>query len=248
MRKLCFAFSIVLIAPFLLGQERKAKDIYKMPIPKNLEQCFQLLGETLSQKELDVIRTLPETSIHDHKEFVYGADFFHAWKIYDGSRLTDYFNKRGLVGSEEIYETILVSYHRYLNKLPIDLEGQIKKYQAKQKVESEAYMARTKQETLNGIYIPKDMEDCFLQLNKILKEKDIEEIKSLSSKKEMIKYHHGLGLWIRNNWGLWSGSRLQVYLLQKKLKHPDDMSSLILEYYYDWLHGNHVEWKKFDGK
>ncbi len=91
------------------------KDVYDLPIPRNLEQCFKILGKTLSENELFVIRTFPEDSIYFNNEFKNGADFFHAWKIYDGSRLTKFFNKKGLSGSHEIYETILISYHRYFN-------------------------------------------------------------------------------------------------------------------------------------
>ena len=59
------------------------------------------------------------------------------------------------------------------------------------------------------------MQDCFIQLDKILPEKDRTEIKNLKSRDETIKYHHGLGVWLRNNWGLWGGSRLQKYFLDK---------------------------------
>lgn len=89
------------------------------------------------------------------------------------------------------------------------------------------------------------MKDCFVQLDKTLSEKDKTEIKSLESRDETIKYHHGLGMWLRNNWGLWGGSRLQKYFLNKKVDQPDGMSSLILEYYYDWLNNKNEGWQKW---
>lgn len=238
-------FSIVSISSF--GQSQK-KNVHDIKIPKNLDQCFKILNKTLSDKELEIIKISPEDSIYHHDEFKHGTDFFHAWKLYEGSRLTRYFNKKGLYGTHEIYNTILVSYHRHLNNKPLDLESQIKKYQEKQEKEHQAYLERTKQDTINGVYIPKNIEDCFYSLSKILKEKDIEEIKSLSKRDEVIKYHHNLGMWLRNNWGLWGGSRLQQYLIKRGLKHPDDMSHTILEFYYDWLNGNNIEWQKFDKK
>ena len=42
------------------------------------------------------------------------------------------------------------------------------------------------------------------------------------------KYHHTVGLWIRNEWGLWAGSRLARYFRRLGVAHPDDMSSIIL--------------------
>jgi len=238
---------ISLNSGILLGQNEK-KSVHDMRIPKNLEQCFKKLEKTLSNEELEVIKTFQEDSIYHHEEFKYGTDFFHAWKLYDGSRLTRYFNKKGLKGSHEIYNTILISYHRYLNNKPIDLEGQIAKYQAKQKKQYEAYLAKTKKDSINGIYIPINLEDCFQTLNKVLKEEDINTIKNLESREEVIQYHHGFGRWLRNNWGLWGGSRIQKYLIEKGLKHPDDMSHTILEFYYDWLNGNNEEWQKFEKK
>lgn len=115
---------------YILGQNKSNKDIYDYPIPKSIEKCFEILDKTLPQDEKLLVKTLPEDSIYFHKEFQYGADFFHAWKIYDGSKLTKYFNEKGLFNSNDIYETILISYHRYLNKKEINLEQQIAKYNA----------------------------------------------------------------------------------------------------------------------
>lgn len=56
----------------------------------------------------------------------------------------------------------------------------------------------------------------------------------------------GLGMWMRNNWRLWAGSRLQKYFLVRGIRHPDDMSGVILEYYYDWLKGQKEAWKDWD--
>jgi len=112
----------------------------------------------------------------------------------------------------------------------------------------EAYNNRIVADSINGLYIPKNLEECFLELNKHLKPKDIEAIKKLKNNNEMILYHRGFGTWLRNNWGLYCGSRLQKYLIGKGLKHPDSMSSTILEFYYDWLNGQHEKWKEFEAK
>jgi hypothetical protein len=51
---------------------------------------------------------------------------------------------------------------------------------------------------------------------------------------------------MRNNWGLWGGSRLQKYFTEKGVGHPDEMSSVILFFYWDWLQGNKDSWKKWE--
>jgi hypothetical protein len=114
--------------------------------------------------------------------------------------------------------------------------------------EREAYKNRIVADSINGLYIPKNLEECFIELNKLLKPKDIESIKNLKERSETIQYHHGFGTWLRNNWGLWGGSRLQQYLIAKGLSHPDDMSATILEFYYDWLNGQHEKWREFEAK
>jgi hypothetical protein len=114
--------------------------------------------------------------------------------------------------------------------------------------EREDYKKRIVADSINGLYIPKNLEECFLELNKLLKTKDIEAIKNLKDRSETILYHHGFGTWLRNNWGLWGGSRLQQYLISKGLRHPDNMSATILEFYYDWLNGQHEKWKEFETK
>ncbi|MFB6342771.1 DUF6794 domain-containing protein [Saccharicrinis sp. FJH62] len=101
-------------------------------------------------------------------------------------------------------------------------------------------------DSINGIYIPKNIEECFYQLNKILEPRFVEKIKNLNNSSETIRFHFGLGMWIRNNWGLWGGSRLQLYMQKRGIEHPDSMSGVILSYYYDWLNGNNDNWQKFD--
>lgn len=227
------------------GQTKEKPSVHELPIPKTLNECFTLLNKTMPDDEIQLVKTLPEDSIYYNSAFRYGTDFFHAWKLYDGSRLTQYFNKLGLQGSHPIYNTILVSYHRYLNRDSVKLEEQIKKYQAVQRKEEQEYLAKLDKDTLNGVYIPKDLKDCFIQLDKMLPQKSKTEIRNLKNKDETIKYHHGLGMTLRNSWGLWGGSRLQKYFLERKVNHPDGMSSLILEYYFDWLNDNNSEWQKW---
>jgi len=114
--------------------------------------------------------------------------------------------------------------------------------------EREEYNKRLIADSINGILIPRNLEESFIELNKLLTSEDIEAIKSLNDRSETISYHFGLGMWLRNNWGFWGGSRLQQYLIKKGFRHPDDMSATILKFYYDWLNEQHDEWKKFERK
>lgn len=126
---------VTTISISVYSQTKEHKTIYDFPIPQTLEKCFGILDKTMNKNEKDLIKTLQEDSIYFHKEFQYGTDFFDAWKLYDGSVLTNYFNRIGIFNSHEIYETILISYHRYLNQKEIKINEQIARYKTIQQKE-----------------------------------------------------------------------------------------------------------------
>ncbi|NOR86056.1 MAG: hypothetical protein GQ527_00460 [Bacteroidales bacterium] len=103
---------------------------------------------------------------------------------------------------------------------------------------------RRKQDSLNGVYIPKDIEDCFIELDKMFTPKNKEELKNSSPN----AYHFGLGTWLRNNWGLWKGSRLHLYFEKKGVTHPDNMSGIILNSYFHLLNHETIDLNKIFDK
>jgi hypothetical protein len=86
-----------------------------------------------------------------------------------------------------------------------------------------------------GLYIPRDLEDCFVELKKMLHPSLIDEIKT-GTENDMVDHHFGLGMWMRNYWRLWGGSRLGEYFNSLGISHPDDMSSIVLDSF--WRHLN----------
>ena len=96
------------------------------------------------------------------------------------------------------------------------------------------------QEQDKKVYIPKNLDECFIELKKELSQKELEEFKNKGEDK-VIEYHHSLGMWIRNNWGLWSGSRLAKYFNEIGVYHPDDMSSIILDSLHRHLNGKDIK-------
>jgi|GEM_PF-1011715 len=100
------------------------------------------------------------------------------------------------------------------------------------------------QDYIEGVYIPKNLSECFKELNRLLKQDDKENIKLNGEKKFMAEYHFSIGLWIRNNWGLWRGSALSKYFNSLEIYHPDDMSGIILNSYYNYLSGNDIQLQK----
>ncbi len=76
-------------------------------------------------------------------------------------------------------------------------------------------------------YVPIDLDDAHRELLRMLSNDDVDKIRRAGDD-EAATFHMGLGLWIRNNWGLWGGSRLAVHFNGLGVRHPDDMSGIIL--------------------
>ena len=75
------------------------------------------------------------------------------------------------------------------------------------------------------IPIPKTIDEAISTLEKILSDEDREYL----LKNGAISMHDSLGRWIRNEWGLWTGSELKNELKKKGFEHPDDMSNYVIE-------------------
>ena len=61
------------------------------------------------------------------------------------------------------------------------------------------------EDSLKTLYIPVDLPDCMRQLDSILTPENKEWILSVEEKDFLARIHLALGIWIRNNWGLWAG-------------------------------------------
>jgi hypothetical protein len=88
----------------------------------------------------------------------------------------------------------------------------------------------------SGILIPSGVPEAMLELDRMLSQPFRRELRE---QHDMPAEQHdfGLGLWIRNNWGLWSGSRLAVYFAEAGVRHPDTMSGIVLRAYARHLRG-----------
>lgn len=81
---------------------------------------------------------------------------------------------------------------------------------------------------------PTTIEQCMNALSEKLSSEEQHTIRAMPIN-QIGAMHHGLGQWIRNNWGLWSGGELLEHLKSLGFMHPDDMSSAILVEYWNWL-------------
>jgi hypothetical protein len=89
--------------------------------------------------------------------------------------------------------------------------------------------------------IPKNLEDCFIQINSFWDDSTKLKVKNWTEKEFLENTHRGFGTWMRNNWQLWGGSRLSKYFNELGIYHPDDMSSIILTSYHRYLNNQEIK-------
>lgn len=110
--------------------------------------------------------------------------------------------------------------------------------QDKQQLIKEAdsiYQSNIKKSRLNGVYIPKDLEDAFAELDRMSPPESLVKIKSVSEETIAKKLHFGLGKWMAYNWNFDEGSRFSHYLKGLGLFHSDDMIDFMLVSYHRHL-------------
>ena len=114
----------------------------------------------------------------------------------------------------------------------------------------EEYKRRLTLEKIDDIYIPKNLYESLTELDRIL---NFENKKQLIESKDSWQFNShmgGLGMWIRNNWGINGGSRLLKYFndrnIGKEMFGNDEISGVIIEQYILWLKGNKNAWKKWE--
>jgi hypothetical protein len=89
-------------------------------------------------------------------------------------------------------------------------------------------------------YRPHTIKEAVIQLGRIHDDSTKSLIMNMTEDKFLAGSHMGMGMWIRNKWGLWRGGKLKSDMKSWGQFDPDEMSSLILKCYYRELHG--LEW------
>ena len=82
---------------------------------------------------------------------------------------------------------------------------------------------------------PKNLTECIQMLDKNLKKEDKEYIKTLTEDEFFMESHFTIGMGIRNEWIRGGNPELVKFFLDQGVKHPDDMSAMILTSYYRYL-------------
>ncbi|MBK7873423.1 MAG: hypothetical protein IPJ74_23560 [Saprospiraceae bacterium] len=94
------------------------------------------------------------------------------------------------------------------------------------------YQRRIKLEYINEVYIPVDLTDAFVQLNKLIDDSSKASFKSMSEEEAARELFFGFGRWMIVNWDFYNGSRLSHYIRELGITFPDDMARFIMVSYH----------------
>lgn len=106
-----------------------------------------------------------------------------------------------------------------------------------------AYQYNIRQEYLHNVYIPKDLTDAFIQLNRLIDEPSKQKFKSLEEEEAASRLFFSLGRWISHNWGFYGGSRLSHFIRELGITHPEDMARFVIISYHRNLNRKPLEVK-----
>jgi hypothetical protein len=94
--------------------------------------------------------------------------------------------------------------------------------------------------------VPKNLNDAISYLDCKWSDKDKEDFKNTPEDDAVTELHFGTGQAIRNNWGLWRKrkNRLNLFFNIRGIRHPDDISSIILTSFHRHLNSKDIDLKR----
>lgn len=98
-------------------------------MPETLEECFEILTKMTGKKNLDVFKKTGEDTALAGIHFSGGMWIRNNWGLWgQKGKLYKYFKGLGLFHPDDMSSIILRSFHRHLNKKPLNVEEQVKSY------------------------------------------------------------------------------------------------------------------------
>lgn len=113
-------------AQLLTKRQKNAKKQNSIYIPEDIYDAMKELDKRTTEDFKTQIKGWKEQEAIYKSQATLGLILRHDWKLWNGSRLSYYFNQKSITNANDMTDIIIRSYHRYLNGKPLDLEKQIK--------------------------------------------------------------------------------------------------------------------------
>lgn len=214
----------------------------KTKLPKNLKQTIEYLNKDCSDSLRTIIIKTPDKEL---KKLIYPSEGYYKTIFYltngknSYSQIARYLSNRGIDDNQDL--VILITFKRFLEGKRYNGRQTLKHYKKLELKRNSEYELRYTIDSIQDIYIPKDLYDSFNQINIFWHDTTKVKVKEWSEKEFTGNTHDGFGRWMRNNWQLWRGSRLSKYFNDIGIVHPDDMSGIILTSYYRQINDKDIK-------
>ena len=154
MKKLFLCLFVFAIAyPSLNGQSTLSKEelflknynkrikkerLFGVYIPKDVPDAIAQLNKLTPRDAKTSFKSVPEEIAVTKLHFSLGRWIIHNWGFYEGSRLSHHLKKIGAIHPDDQAKVLITAYHRYLNKVPLDVKKVADFYTEKRRKEFEA--------------------------------------------------------------------------------------------------------------
>ncbi|MEJ7559371.1 MAG: DUF6794 domain-containing protein [Pedobacter sp.] len=176
---------------------------------------------------------------------------FEADKIFDKDKIETYLEntvfKTEFIPKEvnKIYVKNFYGGYRNFDDKIAEEETQKEKERAQEEAKK-----RLTLEKIGDVYIPKNLHECLTELDKIVDFEGKKQVLDPKDAWQLNSHMGGLGMWIRNNWGINGGSRLSKYFHDRNIgtgtSGNDEISGVIITQYIKWLKGDNKSWKEWE--
>lgn len=120
----------------------KKERLYGVYIPKDIADSFGALNSLTAQSSRQAFKNAPEEVAVKKLHFSLGRWIIHNWGFYGGSRLSQHIKELGVTHPDDQAKLIILSYHRYLNKKPLQVKEQVDVVLERQKKKLEARLKK----------------------------------------------------------------------------------------------------------
>jgi len=122
-------------------------------IPKNLDEVFSQLTKRSEPEAINSFKNAPEDLVAKKLHFSLGRWIIFNWNFEEGSRISHYLHELGLKDHDDKAQFLIVSFHRHLNEIDLDIEQRVKLLADARKKKTEKNQTR---ELLETKPIPKE--------------------------------------------------------------------------------------------
>jgi hypothetical protein len=115
-----------LLILLFISVQLKAQDSIHFDYPQNIEDCFEILEMSFTEKNKTAFIRFEETNLVSYHHTLGKSirNNFYLWSF--DAEIVKYFNNMKIYSADDMSAIIIMSWHRKLNNKPLEIDEQIK--------------------------------------------------------------------------------------------------------------------------